>query len=288
MSNEIKVAMIGLDTSHTEAFVRRMPGTGLRATRCLAFETPFQDAKGIAERTKTMKELGVEVTTEFDRAVGDCDAVMIELNDPALHLEYFRRCAALGKPVFLDKPLADSLASGREIAATAEKHGTKWFSCSPLRCETTLLDAIEKVGTPREATMWGVLGQAPTGSSLIWYGVHVFEMIERALGPGAQTVQVAVENDATRATVTYEDGRRARAEFPSKSYGGVLRNAGGTEVRFDVPPGSAFYDELVKQVAEFFRTGTPPVGSSDAIEVMGMLDAAERSFQSGREEPVSV
>ena len=279
--------MIGLDTSHTEAFVRRMSGTGLRATRCMAFATPFQDAQGIAVRTKTMEELGVEVTADFDRAVADCDAVMIELNDPSLHLEYFRRCAGLGKPVFLDKRLADSLAAGREIAATAEKHGTKWFSCSPLRFETALLEAIGKAGKPREATAWGPLGQAPTGSSLVWYGVHVFEMIQRALGPGAQTIRVVTENDVVSGVVEYADGRRARADFPSKSYGGVLRDEGGAEVRFDVLPGSSFYDELVKHVAEFFRTGRPPVAASDALEVMGMLDAAERSFQSGTVEQVS-
>ena len=288
MSTEIKVAMIGLDTSHTEAFVRRMPGTGMRATRCMAFATPFQDAQGIAGRTKTMEELGVEVTADFDRAVADCDAVMIELNDPSLHLEYFRRCAGLGKPVFLDKPLADSFAAGRQIAAAAEQHATKWFSCSPLRFETTLLEAIENAGRPVEATAWGPLGQAPTGSSLVWYGVHVFEMIQRALGPGAQTVRVVTEHDVVSGVVEYADGRRARAEFSSKSYGGVLLNEAGAEVRFDVGPGSAFYDELVRHVAEFFRTGRPPVHASDALEVMGMLDAAERSFQSGAEESVSL
>ncbi len=288
MSDEIRVAMIGLDTSHTEAFVRRMPGTGLRATRCLAFETPFQDAQGIADRTKNLEGLGVEVTRDFDRAIADCDAVMIEINDPSLHLEYFRRCAGLGKPVFLDKPLADSIAAGREIAATAERHGTKWFSCSPLRCETALLEAIEKVGTPREATMWGALGQAPTGSSLVWYGVHVFEMIQRALGSGAKTVRITRADDTVTGTVEYADGRRARADLPSKSYGGVLKNESGTEVRFEVAPGSTFYDELVKQVARFFRTGEPPVAASDALEVMGMLDAAERSFQSGKAESVQV
>jgi len=37
-------------------------------------------------------------------------------------------------------------------------------------------------------------------------------------------------------------------------------------------------------VADFFRGGPAPVAMEDTLEVMALLDAAERSYQSGREE----
>lgn len=40
---------------------------------------------------------------------------MLEVNDPALHWGCFQRCVTLGKPMFLDKPLADTLENGRRI-----------------------------------------------------------------------------------------------------------------------------------------------------------------------------
>ncbi|TVQ20043.1 MAG: gfo/Idh/MocA family oxidoreductase [Spirochaetaceae bacterium] len=286
MDTDIRVALIGLDTSHTEQFSRRMPANGLRPTRCLAFVTPFQDAAGIAERTRTLEGMGVEVTDDFDRAIGDCDAVMVEINDPSLHLEYFRRCAGLGKPVFVDKPLADTIANGRAMVEVAAKNGTNWFSCSPLRFAAEMLEAANRMRSPHEATAWGPLGKAPAGSSIVWYGVHVFEMLNRLLGRGAKSVHAAEENGEVVAVAEFADGRRARAQFTSKSYGGTARDAAGAEVRFDVTSGSAFYGALVSQVAAFFRTGTPPVALDDTIEIMAMLDAGERSYQSGRAEPV--
>jgi predicted dehydrogenase len=46
------------------------------------------------------------------------------------------------------------------------------------------------------------------------------------------------------------------------------------------------YTEQLLAVREFFRGGPPPVAAEDALEVMAMLDAAERSFASGKPEGV--
>lgn len=67
---------------------------------------------------------------------------MMEINDPSLHLEYFKKCADLGKPIFLDKPLKE-----KSIPFTAKSAYTdlvreigKFFSESkaPIDIEDTL------------------------------------------------------------------------------------------------------------------------------------------------------
>lgn len=106
MENKIKVAIIGLDTSHAVEFPKLMQDPAvpeqnqvhdLVATRCLRFETPFQNKEGLDKRQAYLESIGVMVTEDFDTAVADCDAIMIEINDPAKHLEYFEKCAGLGK-----------------------------------------------------------------------------------------------------------------------------------------------------------------------------------------------
>ncbi len=78
MSHEIKVALIGLDTSHTIEFVNRMQGpecavdqrvSGLRAVNCLRFGTPFQNEEGLNNRQKQLESWGIKVTTKFEEAV---------------------------------------------------------------------------------------------------------------------------------------------------------------------------------------------------------------------------
>ena len=116
---QIKVAFIGLDTSHSVQFAQyiqdpKIPAadrcTDLIVTRCMRFETPFQGKEGLDARQKQLEELGILVTEDFDEAVADCDAIFLEINDPSLHLEYFKKCAKLNKPIFLDKPIKNQAA----------------------------------------------------------------------------------------------------------------------------------------------------------------------------------
>lgn len=293
MSTPLRVALIGLDTSHAIEFTRRMQGTdcppgeaveGLQAVTCLRFASPFQNEEGLDARQKTLESWGVRVTPRFDEAVADCDAIMLEINDPALHREYFERCAGLGKPVFLDKPLADTLPNGRQIAALAEQRRVPLFSASSLRYDRAVVAAARAMPAPRTAIVWGPLGTAPAGSSIVWYGVHAFEMLQLCLGRGAAGVHVVRDANGLVACADYADGRRGVVELTTGAwrYGGVLRDHQNPEVPFSAAGG--YYGELMKQVAAFFRGGVTPLPVADTLEVMGLLDAAERSAASGRRE----
>jgi predicted dehydrogenase len=295
MPKEIRIAVIGLDTSHSVELPRLLqaPGTardpamdGLRVTRCLRFETPFQNKEGLDGRQKELEPWGIKVTERFDEAIADCDALMIEINDPARHLEYVRMCAGLGKPIFLDKPLADTMAAGEQVLAELKKHGTRVFSASSLRFVPQLEDACRAIPQPAAATVYGPLGRAPSGSSIVWYGVHAFEMLQRAMGPGATTVFAHKDTGGAVAIVAYGDGRRGVVELSDGVwiYGGTIRSK-EKAAPFAVDTGTLYRDLLVR-IAAFFRGGETPVPLDATREIMGMLDAAERSSTSGKEEKV--
>jgi hypothetical protein len=131
--------------------------------------------------------------------------------------------------------------------------------------------------------VYGPLGKAPAGSSVVWYGVHAFEMLERALGRGAATVMARRDRLGAVVVVGYEDDRRGVVELTEGawSYGGILRTA--KEGRsFEVNVGT-IYTDLLKRVYRFFATGEMPVTPDDTVEIMAMLEAAELSYQSGGE-----
>lgn len=295
MSDVTKVALIGLDTSHTIEFTRRMQAPdcpegqkvgGMVATRCLRFQTPFQSEEGLDQRQAQLEAWGVKVTADFDEAVIACDAIMLEINDPAYHLEYFKKCADLGKPMFLDKPVADTIQTGRAICDIIKAKNLRVFSASSLRFVPQFLEAFETVPQPTLASVYGALGKAPAGSSVVWYGVHAFEMLERALGRGAVSVFAKRDKAGVVALVEYDDARRGVVEMVEGSwiYGGCLRDQ-KTAAPYVVNMGRAYSDEL-ELVADFFRGGKTPVDFEDSLEVMALLDAAERSVQSGKPEQV--
>ncbi len=289
----IKVAIIGLDTSHSVAFPKLMqdPATPaanrvpeLRATRCLRFETPFQNRKGLDERQACLESVGVRVTEDFDEAVADCDAILLEINDPSLHLEYFRRSAGLGKPVFLDKPFADTLDHALEIQKIAAEKRTRFFTASALRFDADLEAALAAGVAPESAAVWGPLGAAPAGSSLVWYGVHAFEMLQRIMGRGATMVETLEGRRGCLAVVSYPDGRRATVELCRNGYqyGAMIRDQHNRAVLAEVTGRTPFYAMLLREIVRFIRDGVQVVEHADSLEVMALLDAAERSLATGR------
>lgn len=295
MSDVVKVSLIGLDTSHTIEFARRTEApdcppdqkvAGMKVVSCLRFSTPFQSEEGLDARQKQLEDWGVPVTTDFDTAVADCDAIALTINDPAYHLEYFRKCVGLGKPMFIDKPLADNIANARAIYDLAKENGARVTSASSLRFTPALAEACEAVPEPAFVSTYGALGTAPAGSSIIWYGVHAFEMLERAAGRGAETVTLVETTAGAVAVVDYANGRQGVVELCKNfySYGGSVRDK--SKVAPFIVDSSRLYTDQLRPLAEFFKGSEAPTPMEDALEVMGMLDAAERSLQSGKAEKV--
>jgi predicted dehydrogenase len=293
MSSEVNVALIGLDTSHTVQYAMRAHSPdcpadqrvdGLRTVACLRFETPFQGKDGLDERQKQLGKWGIPVTESLDEAVSDCDAIMLTINDPSRHLEYFEACADLGKPIFIDKPLAESVASARTIARIAKEKRVRVWSASSLRFSPQLAEASKAVPEPQHVSTYGHMGMAPVGSSIVWYGVHAFEMLNRAMGRGAQNVRTVGTESGAVCVVRYADGRQGVVELLTKGshYAGFLRDK--QKAAPFVVDSSRLYTDQLKLVAAFFHGGPAPVELEDAVEITAMLDAAERSLGSGTAE----
>ncbi|OGF46997.1 MAG: hypothetical protein A2452_01340 [Candidatus Firestonebacteria bacterium RIFOXYC2_FULL_39_67] len=296
MANEIKIAVIGLDTSHSIEFTKRMQAPdcpadmkvdGLRVMTCLAFVTPFQNEEGINTRIKQLEAWGVKITSTLEETVKGADAVMIEIDDPSLHLEYFKKCSELGLPIYLDKPMADTYVNAKIIYDISKKNNIKICSMSSLRFPPALNEAINKVPKPDFSYFFGPLGIPPAGSSIVWYGVHTFEMLVRAMGRGALSVHTKKHSNGVVIVVEYPDKKVAIADLIERcfQYGGTLRDKGGSIAPFVVDK-KIIYTDLVRELFGFLKGGPVPVPFEDTLEVMALLDTAEKSLQSGKTEKV--
>lgn len=303
MENIIKVALIGLDTSHTVEFARRMAAPdcreelkvgGLKAVSCLRYPSKYYDEQGQDKRQAQLEAWGVPVVTDFDQAVRDCDAIMLEANDPADHLPWFRRCAACGKPVFLDKPPADTLDHAREIFDLAARKNIPLFSASAMRFAPQALAALKQRPDPRYAHIYGALGHPPPGGGpgelLIWYGVHTFELMQLAMGSGAETVFVKEDRAGLTVCLEFPEKRRGIVELTHTVwlYGGTLRT-GEEAASFVIPVPFMVHDTvtiILKQVRGFFSGGPAPVRPAETLAVMALLEAGVRSLATGAPEEV--
>ena len=137
-----RVGMIGLDTSHCEAFTKvlNQPNpepefAGFRVV--VAYPHGSKDIESSVSRipkiTEDIKKYSVQIAGSIDELLKQVDVVLLETNDGRLHYEQALPVLKAGKRLFIDKPVAASLADTVAIFKAAKKYNTPVFSSSSLR-----------------------------------------------------------------------------------------------------------------------------------------------------------
>jgi predicted dehydrogenase len=289
--------MIGLDTSHCVAFTRlfndpKATGDVAAVEVVAAFPGGSDDIPASRDRiegfTKQMREAGVEIVGSIDALLPKVDVVLLESVDGRPHLEQARPVIAAGKPLFIDKPLAGSLADAIAIFRLAEQHKVPVFSSSSLRFSPGIagLKTDPRVGEVVGCTVHSPCSIEPHHPDLFWYGVHGVEMVYTIMGEGCQTVVRTHTDGADVVTGVWQDGRVAtyRGIRGGKGdYGGVVYGTKGI-----VPIGKyEGYAPLCSEIAKFFRTREPPIAASETIELFAFMEAADETKRQGGK-PVAI
>jgi hypothetical protein len=288
----LKAGIIGLDTSHVVAFTAMLnnpKATGvLSRVRVVAGypggSADIPDSRDRVEGyTKTLREKhGVEIVDSIDELLKKVDVVFLESVDGRPHLEQVKPVLRAKKPVFIDKPVAGSLADAVEIYRLAKESGTPCFSSSSLRFSP----GIRSVRTDPE--FGGVLGCDAYGPcnlerhhpDLFWYGIHGIETLFTIMGPGCESVTRTTTDNAEFVTGKWKDGRIGtyRGLRKGKSdYGAMVF---GKE---KVGPSGPYkgYEPLVVEICKFFESGEPPVTAEETLEIYAFMEAADESKRQG-------
>ncbi|MCM3576265.1 Gfo/Idh/MocA family oxidoreductase [Mesobacillus subterraneus] len=282
----LTIGMIGLDTSHCLEFTKLLnepehPFHVEGGTVAFAFPFYSEDLPISKDRvqgyTETLRdELSVKITSSIAETAQASDAILLTAVDGRKHLELFKQLVPYKIPVFLDKPLALSMAEAREIYALAEKHNIPIMSSSSLRYADSLKVAIEnKKDEISSIYVHGPLPMQPTMPGYFWYGIHMIEMVITAMGIGANNVTVKTSNDHETVLVEWEDGRHAtiRGEYEWHSrFGATLHTKDRfqhVDITKDTKP---FYACLLEQVIQFFQSKKSPVPKEETLEVIKLIE----------------
>ena len=297
---ELRVGIIGTDTSHVVAFAKLMndpllpdhiPGAVIVAAYkggSPDIESSASRVNGYAEELRTKWK--VKFYPDIATMCKNVDAVLLESNDGRIHLEQAKAVIAAHKPLFIDKPLASTLADAREIARLAKVADTPWFSSSSLRFG----DIATQMKFPdvQGVITWGPGPlEAHHQLDLSWYAIHPIEMLYALMGKGCVEVTRTVTEDADVITGRWNDGKTGtvRVLRPYGSYGAVVfrtkpkdaKGAGGTIVVQSNPKMTEGYRPLLVEIIKFFETKEPPVSNEETLEIFAFMDAAQRSKEAG-------
>jgi Oxidoreductase family, NAD-binding Rossmann fold len=291
---ELRIGIIGTDTSHVTAFTRLLndkndPGHIPGARVVAAFKGGSPDVE--ASRTRVdgfaaelRDKWGVELVDSIDALCAKVDAVLLESVDGRPHLDQIRPVFKAKKRVFVDKPLTISYADAREIARLSRESGVPFFSSSSLRYAADLqsIKNSDHHGGIQGAFAFGPENLEPHHPDLFWYGIHAVEMLYTLLGPGCEQVTRTKTESGDTVVGKWRDGRigtmrgliRGRQDYGAVAFGMKAVLASPIPMKSD-------YRSLLVEIVKFFQTGVPPVPPEETLEIIAFMEATELSKTRG-------
>jgi len=287
-SAELRLGMIGLDTSHVTAFTEllnnplakdHIPGARVVA----AFQGGSADIPSsigkVEEYTAALRDkYGVKICGTIEEVCTQVDAVLIESVDGRPHLDQARIVIMAKKPLYIDKPVGGTLRDALEIFRLASEAGVPLFTASSLRFATnTQAVRLGSIGRVQRAETTSPAHLEKTHPDLFWYGVHGCESLFTVMGTGCETVERRTTRDGKIEVIGHWQGGRTGIFRESSSYGGVAHGEKG-----EAPVGSFNgYAPLVVEIVKFFKTRISPVPAAESMELFAFMEAADESKRRG-------
>jgi len=285
----LRAGMIGLDTSHVVSFteiINLAENAPLSHVKVVAaYPAGSPDLPVSADRidgfTKTLKEkYNVKIVDSIEELLKQVDVILLESVDGRPHLKQARPVIEAGIPLYIDKPIAASLADTIEIYELAQKHNVPCFSSSSLRFNEQLKNLRE--GTPETGEIirceaLGPISPLKGHPDLAFYGIHGIEMLFTVMGVGCKTV---TWKEDSLVEGVWEDGR-----IGTFAEGKYMVKVTGTKGSSE--SGGGNYKTMLPEVCTFFKTGIPPVAPEETINLMAFIVAAQKSKDKGHV-PVTV
>ena len=286
----LRAGMIGLDTSHVPAFAKifnNPKATGdVAGIRIVAGYPGGTDMPASRDRvkgfTEQLRKMGIEIVSTIPELLEKVDVVLLESVDGRIHLQEATPVIKAGKPLFIDKPVAGSLADAIAIYELAKKHSVPCFSSSSLRFVPGIqgLAKNKDLGTIAGAATWGSCSYQEGTPDMFFYGIHGIEPLYALMGTGCETVSRIQTKDTDLVSGVWKDGRVG-------TYRGIRRNkadfgavAFGSKAIIQAERGGG-YEELCREIGKFFKTRTAPISPEETIEIFAFMEAADESKRQG-------
>jgi len=299
----IKVGVIGLDNYQAVAFTQlfhnpKVEGdlAGIKVVAAFPAGSPEieESVRELPKWTEQIKKFGVEIVQSPDEVLKRSDAILLMSVDGRAHLEQLKPILKAGKPVYVGRPLAASLADAVEIFRLAAESKTPIFTCSQHRFSPGFLGMRNhpEVGDVLGTDVYGGAPREPHHPDLFWHAIHGIETLYTIMGPGCVSVSRTSTETADVVTGTWKDGRvgtyrgirKGAPKYSATVFGTKgVSTAGvyghGVPVKGIVPTNDKYmgYEATAVEIAKFFKTRTPPVTAEETIELFAFMEAAEES-----------
>jgi hypothetical protein len=283
---ELRVGIIGCDTSHAVAFTEtwnnpeakgHVPGFKVVAayqggSADIPHSVKLQDE--VVPRLK--EKYRVKFYDTIEELCANVDVICLESLDGRPKLAQLKPVLASRKPVYVDKPMATSVAEVVEMFRLANEVRVPIFTSSSLRfARNTQAVRAGAIGVVTNAQTFGPCETEAHHPELYWYGIHGVESLFTVMGTGCLSVQRGTNAQGKVEVAGRWPTGRQGIFTEDKDFRG---QASGDQGVMNVGAWDG-YVPLVEEISKFFKSGVAPVRQEETIELFAFMDAAEKSKQ---------
>jgi len=285
---KIRIGIIGAENSHTRTFGklfnidRAFPGVEVKYVwgETEAFAKDAMERGAIPNMVNDPKEM-----------MGKIDALIVDHRHAKYHLDAALPFVKEGIPTFIDKPFCYRVEEGARFLEIAREHGTPVTSYSSIAHSDATLDIkaqLAELGDINQLVRSGPVELDSPYGGVFFYGVHVVQPLQYMFEQKIEKVRINKNGQNSGANLIFDNGMMASLVFTTKKYGWqtfVETEEGIVELKSRVeeknPPKN--YTDMVTM----FRTGKEPRSHQHILEGVAVLEAMEKSVESGQWERVA-
>lgn len=284
-----KVVILGCENSHANQFMDYI--VGMKKYSDIEVVGVYSDDVDAA--AKFTEKYGLYVMKNFGEFAGNVDGVLITARHGGKHYEFAKPYLPGGAALFVDKPITVSESDAVELMRECKKYGVRVTGGSCCK----YVDWIKELKSDAEREIDGrTLGgfvrspvnlENPYGG-FFFYSQHLVEMMCEIFGRYPLSVFAARTGDTVTVTFRYEKYSTVGlfVEGNWYYYAARVSEKGVKGGNFQVVTGSECFLTEFDEFYAILQGGSQKISYQDFIAPVFVLNAINRSLQSGREEKV--
>lgn len=284
----IRIGIIGAENTHTVGYGKlfnienKFPG--------ITVDYVWGETDKFAEKAAAKGQIPNIVTDPLEM-IGKIDALIVDHRHAKYHLKAALPFVKAKIPTFIDKPFCYRVEEGKKFLEIAREYGTPVSSYSSaaqnnktfdIRAQVEMMDDIEQV------VMIGPADIASKYGGIFFYGVHMVQPMLNIFGEDVESVRVNRDEKKATGSVRFSSGllatlvftkARNRATYVVRKEGIVLLKP---RVEESDPP------KHYREIVEMFRSGKEPKIHESILKSVAVLEALEKSVETGKWEQVMI
>lgn len=280
----MRLGYVGLDNSHADALI---PEINVKRPSDLPESRIVCIWGKDAARAAALQEKG-QVERVVERAedmLGAVDGVIVGARHGDRHLPEARAFLEAGLPVYIDKPLALTLADAEEILNIAGQHGSRVTSFSGLRTIREVIelrDAYKAIDDERHGGALNGHGDDvnPYGG-WYFYAVHCIELMLEIFSPKQGTLRAEKLGEQLHVRVADDSGQVVTILLSPKYPPFSIAAYGNHKTLTSIVPLNNMQEQVTRRVVAFMHGGAD-LSRDELLAPLKVIEAVRQSMAEGR------